>query len=345
MRRYRTFGLLAFRAAAFVAVGVACIGVGLGRSALADDSAMAARETVDVLSDIFGKHAGYRPVHAKGIVVRGKFEASPQASSVTRAAHMSGDPVPVIVRFSDFAGIPTVHSSQGPASPRGMAVKFLISDQSDTDIVAHSYDGFPVGNVGDFLEFLRAVAEGPGEKGLPSALDRFAADHPSARRFLDTPKPAPESYATEAYYGGTAFAFVDAAGGRRYVRYRIVPERGTRYLSAAEAERASADYLREELPGRLSQEPARFDVLVQLAEPGDAVTDSSVPWGDDREVVDLGTLTLDTVAADSEALERQLSFVPLNLVDGIESSGDPLLVARTRAYFEARLRRRGSAAD
>lgn len=324
---------------------MALIGAGVGRPALAGDAALAARESVDAFNDLFGEHAGYRPVHAKGIVVRGSFEASPEASRVTRAAHMSGDPVPVLVRFSDFSGVPTVHSSQGAGSPRGMAIKFMISDEADTDIVAHSYDGFPVGNVPDFLEFLKAVAQGPARDGAPSALDRFAADHPSARRFLDAPKPVPGSYVTEAYYGATAFAFVDAAGERRYGRYRIVPEHGTRYLSTADAEKASADYLREELSERLVQEPARFDVLVQLAEAGDTVTDASVPWGDDREVLELGTLTLDGVAADSDALERELFFVPLNLVDGIESSGDPLLVARTRAYFESRLRRGGSAAD
>ena len=55
-----------------------------------------------------GPHPGFRPAHAKGILLTGEFKASTEAKSLTRAPHVERASVPVTVRFSDFAGIPAV---------------------------------------------------------------------------------------------------------------------------------------------------------------------------------------------------------------------------------------------
>ena len=67
-----------------------------------------------------GVHPGFRPAHARGILLRGTFTPSPEAASLTRAPHLHRSSTPVTVRFSDFAGIPTVadNDPQG-AGPRG----------------------------------------------------------------------------------------------------------------------------------------------------------------------------------------------------------------------------------
>jgi catalase len=36
--------------------------------------------------------------------------------------------VPVVVRFSDFAGVPSIPDTDPRASPRGMAIKFKLPD-------------------------------------------------------------------------------------------------------------------------------------------------------------------------------------------------------------------------
>jgi len=64
-----------------------------------------------------------------------------------------------------------------------------------------------------------------------------------------------------------------------------------------------------------------------------------VAWAEDRSVVEIGTITLRTLASGPKVTEQPLFFTPLNLVSGIASSDDPLLAARTRAYrisFERR---------
>jgi len=55
-----------------------------------------------------GVHAGFRPAHAKGILLTGTFTPSADAASLTRAPHIQRSSTPVTVRFSDFAGIPAV---------------------------------------------------------------------------------------------------------------------------------------------------------------------------------------------------------------------------------------------
>ena len=65
----------------------------------------------------------------------------------------------MIVRLSNFAGVPSVPDNdlQG-ASPRGMAIRFYLGEHVHTDIVAHSFDGFPTHTGEEFLEFVRALA-------------------------------------------------------------------------------------------------------------------------------------------------------------------------------------------
>ena len=88
-------------------------------------------ELVDALNGVFGKQTDNRAVHAKGIVLQGKFTPSPLAASLSKAPHLQSATVPVTIRFSDFAGVPTIPDTDPNASPRGMAVKFHLPDGSD----------------------------------------------------------------------------------------------------------------------------------------------------------------------------------------------------------------------
>ena len=101
-------------------------------------------ELIDALNAVFGKQTDNRAVHAKGIVLEGKFTPSAEASSLSKAPHLkAGATVPVTVRFSDFAGVPAIPDTDPNASPRGIAVKFHLPDGSNSDLVMHSYNGFP----------------------------------------------------------------------------------------------------------------------------------------------------------------------------------------------------------
>jgi catalase len=294
---------------------------------------------VDALHVLFGIHPGYRAVHAKGIVCEGAFSPAAAAASVSRAPHVQGTSVRITVRFSNFAGIPTVPDGDPLAEPRGMAIKFHLPGGTDTDIVAQSYDGFPARTAEEFLAFVRALdASGPGVSS-PTPLANFLASHPQAKRFAEAPKPAPASFATESYYGVNAFRFTNRDGASRDVRYRIRPEAGEEHLGAAEAARRPGSFLFDELAERLDRGPARFRFLVQLAGKGDPVDDGSLPWPEERWQVELGTIAVFSQVADSAAAERRLLFDPARLADGIELSEDPLPLARSAVYGIAYRRR------
>ena len=146
---------------------------------------------------LFGLHPGFRPAHAKGILLTGAFTPSAEAASLTHAPHIMRHSTPVTVRFSNSTGLPLVADNDPNSNPRGLAIRFHLADHVHTDIVSHSTDGFPTRTGQEFLDFLRGVAAGD--------LSPFLATHPAALAFVQTPKPSPASFAKEVYFGVTAF--------------------------------------------------------------------------------------------------------------------------------------------
>ena len=92
------------------------------------------------------------------------------------------------------------------------------------------------------------------------------------------------------------------------------------------------DFLVDELPRRMAEEPVAFHVIAQLANPEDQTRDPTKPWPEDRKRIDMGTITLTRAAADNAKAQRDLHFLPNRLTPGIEVSDDPLIDARVRAY-------------
>src|ERR1041384_4894692 len=122
-----------------------------------------AQQLLDAFDQLQGLHPGFRPAHAKGLVCSGTFTPSPEAAKLTRAPHANTPSTPVTVRYSDSTGLPNIPDNDPARSgPRGIAIRFHLSDHLHTDIVAHSYDGFPVRTGEEFLEFLCAAAAAGG---------------------------------------------------------------------------------------------------------------------------------------------------------------------------------------
>ena len=277
----------------------------------------------------FGAHHA-RAVHTKGVILQGQFEPSAEGRTLSRATVFTTS-VPIIVRFSDFTGIPDIPDTSYNASPRGFAIKFLMPDGSNLDIVTHSFNGFLTHNSAEFSEFLRAIGASGPDAVKPTTLDKFLATHPVARHFLTTQKPPPASYATAAYFGVNAFQFSDAAGHGRYVRYRFVPESGEHYLDASSLATKSPTYLIDEIVQRVTSTPVRFTWYAQLAETGDVIDDPSVAWPEGRTLVKLGVLTIDRAGPNTAASDQALAFQPGSLLSGIEIA-DPMVTIRNAAY-------------
>jgi catalase len=288
-------------------------------------------QLVDALNGVFGKQKENRAVHAKGVVLEGTFTPSASAAGLTKAPHLQSTAVPVTVRFSNFAGVPTIPDTDPNASPRGMAVKFHLPDGSESDLVMHSYNGFPTATADEFRQLLIALAASGPDAAHPTPLEKFFETHPIAKTFLTSEKPAPVSFGTLPYYGVNAFKFTNAKGESTFIRYQMRPEGDGQYLTKEQLAGAGPNYLIDEIGKRVGAGPVRFKLLAQVAEKGDKIEDPAIAWPDTRKTVELGTLEVNKAVADSATAEKALLFIENDVPEGI-APADPMIDARSAAY-------------
>jgi catalase len=160
-------------------------------------------------------------------------------------------------------------------------------------------------------------------------------------KFVQDIRAVPASFGTQAFFSNNAFIFVNTQGAKQAGRYKLLPVAGLQNLSEADAEAKSANFLGEELKTRLARGPVQFRMVVQLPNAGDPINDGSLVWPDDRKTIDVGTISITSMVADSDTAQKTLVFFPANLTDGIERSDDPLPALRTSVYALSFARRLG----
>ncbi|HEV3055180.1 MAG TPA: catalase family peroxidase [Solirubrobacteraceae bacterium] len=293
-----------------------------------------ASDAVDVINGAFGRHPGFRALHAKGTLCRGRFTPTQEAATLTRAVAFNSGPLDATFRFSNGSGNP--EDPDWRPDPRGLAAKFYLPDGGRFDIVCVSTPRFPVSTPEAFIELVGAQAAGPAAVfKLPLVLAR----HPEALRAIPAAAPSlrpPASYAVIPYFGIHAFEWTDAEGGWRFVRYRLDPEAAPEKIAPWAARRRGADYLQEDLRSRF---PVRFKLSVQIAIPGDPIDDPSAAWPAARRSVHVGSYEITGLETERETGGDVLVFDPTRVIDGIELSGDPVLRFRHDAYSESVARR------
>jgi len=287
-----------------------------------------------------GVKPGYRVAHAKGIVCEGTFVPSAGAATLSRAAHFQRGSVPVTIRFSDGSADPFVPDNSHNAGPRGMAVRFKLPGGGQTDVEGQNHNGFAVGTGEEFLALLKAALATDPSQPHPWPIEAFLGAHPRALKFVQETAVAPASYGSAAYFSNNAFVFVNKDGVKQAGRYQFLPVAGRRDLADDETKAMSPNFLSEDLRTRLARGPVEFRLVVQLPNAGDPTNDASLAWPGDRRIVEMGTISVTSVVADSDAAQKALVFFPTSLTDGIELSDDPLPAIRTSAYAYSFARRR-----
>jgi catalase len=299
-------------------------------------------QLVDALNAVSGAHAGFRAAHARGVVATGVFQASGEAARLSRAAHLQGDEVPVVIRFSNGSGDPNAadHTRDG----RGLAVKFRLPDGSSTDMVGLTMPMFFVRTPADFLDFLAARKPDPAT-GAPdmAAVGEFLEKHPETLPAVQFALSAdlPASYATSTYYGVHTFVLAGPDGARQPFRYHWTPAAGVHTISDEDAQASGERYLADELRERLGTGPVEFALWWTFPDEGDPLDDPTQLWPDGRPQVEAGRLRIDELAGDQGEVDRMI-WDPNRVIDGIACSADPILHARGGAYGVSYTRRTGS---
>lgn len=303
-------------------------------------------DLINTLKDIFGRFDHVRPckciliqadsvrlmtqllhiAHARGVFVSGSFTPTNEAKQLSTAPHFDAPSTPVLARFSLFTGIPDLPSNTPQATPHGFAVRFLVGEDTKTDIVCQSSILFPGATGEEVLAVFRSFKDNTAEE--------YAKDHPAAASFIHEDRQVPKNFGTQSFYSINAFKLVNASGESAFIRYRWIPLSGKHYLTQSEWEAKGPNFLFDELPGVFAQGPVSFKLVAQVAGDGDVTNDCTRIWPEDRKLVELGTLTLNKVTGEEE-LPPQKETIVYNVfpgVQGIEPSDDPIIATRSQVY-------------
>ncbi len=313
-------------------LGAACLAGGM-LPAVAQAQVSAPEAQVNALEGLFGKQAGFRRSHAKGVCASGYFVGNAAGRSLSSATVFSGDRVPVVARFSAGGGNPKV--SEKGRSVRGLAVQFSPANGEVWLTATISAPMYFVRTPEQFPMFFQVRTPDPATgKPDPEKLKAFNEANPETTvqaAWLAKQAP-PASYGTASYFSTNAFELVNGKNERQFVRWQFAPDAGVIGLTDDQAKALPDEFLADELRKRVGGAPVEFTFNLQLAQAGDQVIDSTKVWPDDRRVVPAGKLVITKVEAAGEASCDKITFNPLVLPKGIQASNDPVLLARPAPY-------------
>ena len=288
-------------------------------------------ELVDALNGVFGKHAGKRAAHTKGICVKGTFTPSAEAPSLCKAVQFS-KPVALTGRFSLGGGNPMAPDNQKD-NARGLALHFDIGGGTTTDLVMISAPVFLAKTPEQFLKLLKTVAPGPDGKQDGDKIAAFFKANPECARqgaWLNA-RPVPASYASADYFGVHAFTITNDKGQKHVIKWRVVPKQSVPGLSDDDAKTKGGDFYAGELKDRLAKGPVSFDLTAILGEPGDPEDAPTTEWPEGRKSVTMGTISITGIEPDATCDAG--IFDPNALADGVEApKNDKILPMRSLDY-------------
>lgn len=294
---------------------------------------------------------GYRRAHGKGMCFIGTFRGTQDAAAASVARVFSQREVPVVGRFSIGAGHP--HAADNATKTVSMSLLLTSDDQQQWRLAMNNQPYFPTHAPAGLLALLAATASDPATgKPDPNRVAAFLKTYPEAGKFLEwaAQAPSPSSFDGVEFNGVNAFYLVASDGHRQPVRWTMQSHDPFTPLDEAQARQSGHDFLFDDLTRKLARKPLYWDMVMQLAQPGDPVDDPSQPWPQSRKQFVAGTLEITQVIAQAEGPCRDVNFDPTIVPAGIEVSDDPILSARSGAYshsFNRRLREiaHGEASD
>jgi catalase len=276
---------------------------------------------------------GFRRAHSKGICFAGTFAPTPEAAKLSTARAFSQPSIAVIGRFSASSNNP--YAPDGASPVRGMAVQLKTDDGQDWRIAMNSFPFFAASTPQAFQQMNEAGAPDPATgKPDPQKMQALLAAHPEIAAFQAWAKGAPksDSLGNTQFNGVNAFRLTDGQGVDRMVRWSMRPRTPFVAMTAEQLKAADVNFLAADLDRRLAGGPLLWDMVLQIAAPGDPITDPSKAWPETRQQVAIGTLTLVHAEPQANGPCRDLNFDPLILPTGIAASDDPVLHARSAAY-------------
>jgi catalase len=299
-------------------------------------------QALDVIERVSGHQPGYRRGHARGLVLRGTFQATPEARTFTVAEHFQGGAVPVLVRVSNASANVCAADRMSDKEGRvmGLAVRFDLPSGAHPAWAAINIPAFPARTPEEFVRLTAAQAPGAGGKPNMLRLLWHIVRHLhilASIKAIKGMRPT-GSLAGETFRGIHTYYFQDGRGARQAFRYEWIPRQEHVALDVAAAKAKPKLYLLDEIRARLAAGELAWDLEAVFPATGDSLDDPSVAWPADRPRAKVGRLTVNKVHEDQRAVE-DLVFDPGQVVPGLALSDDPILKFRSRVYGESFARR------
>lgn len=290
-------------------------------------------EAIDTIEEIAGVFPAYRRAHAKGIGFDATFHPNGSAAPYTTAIHLLQQKTSAIVRFSHSTPNPDPTELLVPV--KGMSVQFQLPEGKVTNLTMATVPVFITKTPEEFIQLLQAVK---GDKLSFTEKLTTLKNNPNfhaAAKILKNSIP-PKSFATGRYYSIHAYYLINENKQRQAVKFEWEPIHSDKDPSRFALLSNNGNPMEDELLNRLKNGPIRFNLIIQLAQPGDSINDSTQEWPDNREKICIGTLSI---------LERRPDnaephvFDPTVVTNGLECTDDPVLHFRRAAYAESAKRR------
>ncbi|MBL6457418.1 catalase family peroxidase [Belnapia sp. T6] len=314
------------------AASIAAVLLSLGVAVPAGAQTPTPAQVIEAFEGVQGPIRTYRPSHPKGACAAGSFEGTAEGARLSVSPTFSGQRIPTVIRFGVGGGPTAADTSR---TTRSLSIRFQVPNGTPWDMANISVPIFGAPTPEALVEGLRARRPDPAT-GRPNqaAIDAFVAANPKTTlqgRWLAANAP-PASWATTPYWGVNTFRFRGADGEVRPARWVFEPVAGTQRLSEEQMRSLPADFLAEELRGRVAQAPVAFDMVLIFPQAGDDLNDPTTAWPDDRQRVTVGRLTVTEVAPGPGGACDRISFLALANPPGAEFSDDPTLRARPAPY-------------
>jgi catalase len=294
---------------------------------------------VNTFERLNGVHPGFRRNHAKGVCVGGHFESNGQGQALSKAQVFRPGRVPIVGRFALAGGAP--YAADTPQTIRSLAILFKLPDGEEWRSGMVNIPVFVVNTPEAFHDFLVVTSPDPQTGKVDSAaMNAFLAKHAETAAALKVigGHPFSSGFSDSPYYGLNAFRFVNSKGESTSVRWWVKPDQT---IAPGNATTTDKNYLFDALISQIHSGPLRWHLIVTVGQPGDPTAEAAISWPPDREQIDVGTITIDTIESEDTSPTRDINFDPLVLPDGIKPSDDPLLSARSAAYSQSFIRREG----
>ena len=311
----------------------------ISSNADAQQTAVTAEQVILQLEHVNGITPGARRNHIQGICASGNFVGSNEATSYSSSPLFSGEPIPVIARFSMAGG--SLKAPDSAKSPRGMALEFDLPKGNKQHFTMLNVPIFSAATPESFYDAVVAGEPDPNTgKSDPEKIRVYRELHPDAMpliEFMGKNNP-PVSYANSSYYSIHTFKFVND-GISTLVRWRFEPEDGVKRLTNEEMNNGSVRFLEQALLERVKRSPIRWNMILTIGHPDDEQRNPTVYWPKDRTEIKAGVLTLTQATHQEGAPCEKINFDPLVMSDGIEPTDDPILRFRSLAYAASFTRR------